>query len=259
MKITRAFTFTVGFALFHAASAMAQEPYQWNGRIEAGRSIEIKGINGGIRAVAANGNDVRVSATRTARRSNVEDVRFDVVPHDGGVTICAVYPSRRGQANECRPGQAGRMNVENNDVTVEWTVQVPQGVNFVGRTVNGSVQASGMPADVVAHTVNGGINVSATGVARAFTVNGDINATLGRGSWNGEVEFSTTNGSIVVTLPAGLGARVSAGTVNGDIETDFPLEVRGRFGPRRMSGTIGSGGGGLSLNTVNGGITIKRR
>ena len=46
--------------------------------------------------------------------------------------------------------------------------------------------------------------------------------------------------------------------MNGEIETDFPLTVTGRFGPRRLNGRIGSGGRTLSLETVNGAVRIRR-
>jgi hypothetical protein len=51
---------------------------------------------------------------------------------------------------------------------------------------------------------------------------------------------------------------VRASTVNGQIVTDFPLTVTGRLGPRRVNGTIGSGGRRLELATVNGTIRLKR-
>jgi len=34
------------------------------------------------------------------------------------------------------------MNVQNNDVTVRFTVHVPAGVQFVGKTVNGEIDAA---------------------------------------------------------------------------------------------------------------------
>lgn len=258
MHRIRAAIFTV-LAAAVAAPAAAQDQYAWSGRVPAGQTIEIKGINGTIRAVAATGSDVRVSATRSARRSDPSEVTFEVVPHSGGVTICAMYPSRPGrEPNQCRPGSAGRMNVQNNDVNVEWLVQVPAGVNFTGRNVNGGIEATGLPAHVEAVTVNGGITVSTSGTARATTVNGAINAAVGRADWTGALEFETVNGTISVSLPGNVSADVSATTVNGDIDTDFPLTVSGRFGPRRVSGTIGSGGRQLTLRTVNGAIAIRR-
>ena len=104
--------------------------FRWHGVIAPGSAIEIKGVNGGIRAEAAAGNEVEVVADKRARRDNPEDARIDVVPHGDGVTICAVYPSRdASRPNECLPGKEGRMNVQNNDVTVNFTVRVPSGTS----------------------------------------------------------------------------------------------------------------------------------
>src|SRR5687767_4255220 len=89
-------------------SAQAQD-FQWRGAVAQGRAIEIKGINGDIRAEPSGGNEVEVVAVKRAERDNPDSVRIEVVPHAGGVTVCAVYPSRDGQRpNECVPGEGGR-------------------------------------------------------------------------------------------------------------------------------------------------------
>jgi hypothetical protein len=257
MKLTRSFTLALLATLALAGPLAAQQPWQWSGRVDPGDAIEIKGINGGIRAVASDNSEVRVGATKNARRSDPDEVRFDVVRHAGGTTICAVYPDRRG-TNECRPGEAGRMNVQNNDVQVDWVVQVPRGVDFVGRTVNGGIAARDLPADAEAYTVNGGVELETAGHALAQTVNGSIRAEMGRADWSGDAEFETVNGSVTLELPAGVGAEVEASTVNGGIQTDFPLEVTGRLSRRKLSGTIGGGGRRLRIRTVNGGIHLQR-
>ncbi|HEX2166532.1 MAG TPA: DUF4097 family beta strand repeat-containing protein [Longimicrobiales bacterium] len=243
-----------------AAPAAAQDEWSWSGTVAPGRTIEVKGVNGAIRAVPASGRDVQVQVTKRARRDDPEDVRMVVLEHANGVTICAVYPHQRNrEPNECAAGDGGRNSVQNNDVTVEWEVRVPRGVNLVARTVNGGVEAMGLTGNVVARTINGRIEVATSGVAQAFTVNGSIDATLGSSDWTDEIAFRTTNGSVVVGFTGDLNARVDAATVTGDIETDFPLEVRGRFMNRRLSGTVGSGGRVLSLETTNGRIELRRR
>jgi DUF4097 and DUF4098 domain-containing protein YvlB len=150
------------------------------------------------------------------------------------------------------------MSVRNNDVNVEFRVKVPAGVRFVGRTVNGGIEASGITADAEAHTVNGGVELEATGTARAETVNGGITARLGKTDWTGALTLKTVNGGIEMTMPEGLNADVKASTVNGDIQTDFPLAVTGRISRRKLEGTIGSGGRLLALETVNGGIALRK-
>ena len=55
-----------------------------------------------------------------------------------------------------------------------------------------------------------------------------------------------------------MNTEVHGSTVKGGISTDWPLTVQGRFGPKRLNGTIGSGGRSLSLSTVNGSIALVR-
>jgi len=242
-----------------AAPAARAEDFRWSGAIARGKVLEIKGVNGGIEAGPASGSEVEVTARKSGRRSDPSEVEIKVVEHGGGVTICAVYPnSSDGRPNECQPGSGGRMNTRNNDVKVEFSVRVPEGVRFVGRTVNGGVEAEGLAADAEVYSVNGTVTVTSSGLARAQTVNGSITAAMGRADWSGPLELKTVNGTITVELPASTSARVEASTVNGGIDTDFPLTVTGRFGPRHVSGTIGSGGRDLTLETVNGGIHIRR-
>jgi len=238
-------------------AAAAQEEFRWTGKVAAGQAIEIKGVNGGITATGTAGGDVEVTAVKKGRKSDPTDVKVEVVEHAGGVTICAVYPSS-GAPNECAPGKAGRMNVRDNDVNVEFRVKVPAGVRFVGRTVNGGIEASGLKADAEAQTVNGGVELDSTGTARAQTVNGGITARLGRADWDGTLTLETVNGGIDVSMPEGLSADVRASTVNGDISTDFPLTVKGKIARRKLEGTIGSGGRLLEMKTVNGGIELKK-
>jgi hypothetical protein len=240
------------------AAGRAQD-FTWRGRLAEGRTLEIHGVNGGIDAVRARGTEILVTADKRARRSDPDDVTIEVVEHAGGVTICAVYPTRATrQPNECRPG-GGRNNVQDNDVTVDFTVHVPAGVMLEAHTVNGDIDVADLESNVDARTVNGGIDISTSGWARASTVNGSITAVMGRADWPGGAEFETVNGGIRLTLPADVAADLTASTVNGDIDTDFPVTVQGRWGPRRISGTLGGGGRDLRLKTVNGGITLRKR
>jgi hypothetical protein len=241
-----------------ATGANAQQPFTWQGSLAAGRTIEIANVNGDVVAVA--GSQLRVTAHKSARRSNPDDVEIRVVEHADGVTICAVYPAPQGRApNECRPGGGGSNVSRDNDVTVQFRVEVPAGVAFVGRSTNGAVTATGLDSDVRASTTNGGITVSTSGLARASTTNGAIEVSMGRADWTGELAFATTNGTITLTLPASAGADVTAETTNGTIASDFPITVSGRFSRTRLSGTFGDGGRGLRLATTNGDIQIRRR
>lgn len=250
----------VAVPVFGGPSRPQQDPdFSWRKAMAAGKTLEIKGINGEIRATLASGNEASVSATKTARRSDPDQVEIKVLEDADGVTICVLYPSpRRGEPNECGTGDHGRMNTDNNDVTVNFTVAVPAGVRLVANTVNGEVRVAALKSDVEAETVNGSIRISTSGRAEARTVNGSIDATMGSADWENDVAFTTVNGGITLELPSEVNAELKASTVNGDISTDFPVTVQGRFGPRSMRGKLGRGGHELALETVNGSIALRK-
>lgn len=253
-------TLTAVLALIPAATA-AQDDFQWRGRIAAGMTLEIKGVQGDVIAEPATGDMALVVAEKRARRDDPDEVRIEVIEHRDGVTICAVYPTprRARRENECAPGEGGRMSVQDNDVRVRFMVQVPEGVHFVGKTVNGDVEARGITGNVEARSVNGGIDVEAAGHVEAETVNGSITAVMGRSDFREGLYFETVNGSITVEIPDDLNVDFDARTVNGRIETDFPITIQGRMSPRRLRGRIGDGGPELSFTTVNGSIRLRRR
>src|SRR5215471_4852786 len=254
----RALLTTGLFVFILAPRPAAADDFRWHGPIAQGHSIEVKGVNGDIRAEPSGSNEVEVVAEKRANRDDPNSVRIDVVPHGGDVTICAVYPSRDGsRPNECQPGDGGRMNVQNNDVQVTFTVRVPAGVILIGKTVNGGVSADRLNGDVTLTTVNGSVTFSTTGEGRAKTVNGSIRGEMGQAAWSGTLDMSTVNGGIVLTLPGNLNTDLKITTVNGDIQTDFPVTVSGTISRRKLEGTIGAGGRLLSLGTVNGSVILK--
>jgi DUF4097 and DUF4098 domain-containing protein YvlB len=81
---------------------------------------------------------------------------------------------------------------------------------------------------------------------------------MGNAKWSGELEETTTNGSVDVTLPGSAEFKVDAATTNGGISTDFSVSVQGRFNSKQLSGTVGGGGRELKVATTNGGIELKK-
>jgi hypothetical protein len=234
--------------------------YDWTWRLAPGQTIEIEGVNGAIRATGVAGKDVVVHAHKHARRSDPDQVTIEVLPHADGITLCVRYPDTwGGRANTCAPHGESHMSTHDNDVNVDFDVQVPAGVRLAARTVNGGVEARGLTADAEAHTVNGSVTLETRGRAEATTVNGSVRARLGSMGVSESLDFSTVNGGITLELPGDANAEVTAKNVNGRIETDFPFTVQhSGFGRHRLSGTIGRGGPRLELSTVNGSIQLKR-
>lgn len=255
-----------------SAAAAQSNDFRWSGVVQRGKAVEIKGVNGSVKAEFTSGNQVEVTATKRARRDDINSVSVQVVQEDGNVTVCAVYPtperwfrrngfsrnSRDDGPNECRPGSAGHMNVNDNDVIVDFTVKVPAGVKFFGTTVNGNIEATALRSDAAVDTVNGRITLETTGTGSAETVNGSIDASIGASTWTEPLEFRTVNGSINLRLPKDVNAAVHAGMMNGGFQSDFPLMVQSFGGRNRhVDGTIGKGGRDLDLHTVNGRIHLQ--
>ena len=249
-----ALVLAAGTAQAQQASGQNPDHWSWHGAVAAGKTLEIRGVSGSIRAEAGTGSEVVVTADKHGRDDDPATVRIEVVTADDGVVICAVYPGRN---NTCERG-GGHMSVHDNDVAVDFVAHVPPGVLFEGSNVNGGVEASGLTARVDLGTVNGSVTIeTAGGDASGHTVNGGVRATV-RGAGQGRLSFETVNGSIDLALASGLSADFSAETVNGGIESDFPITLSGRVNPRHLEGRIGDGGRSLRLRTVNGGIRLRR-
>ena len=262
MQPTRIAIVAAAFVTLVCAPATAQreDTFRWSGELVPGRTVVVRGINGDVQARPSSGRTVEVVALKRGDDDDPRAVDIEVIEGADGIEVCAIYPGKRGARNStCRHGDDDHDDWEDNDVVVDFTISVPAGVAFDGSTVNGGIDVSGLSSDVSVSTVNGGIEVASTGTVEAKTVNGSIDASTGAASWSGTLEFKTVNGSIHLSLPAGAAAAVSAQTLNGDFSSDFPLTVEaGEWGPKKVSGSIGSGGGRLDLETVNGEIEIRK-
>jgi len=242
---------------FSARPAVPPQGDQWNwhGRIAAGKTLEIRGVNGRVVAEPASGAEALVTATKREHdHGDAADVKVEVVEHDGDVIICAVYP---GRSNRCGPDDDYHMSTHDNDVEVEFHAQLPAGVAFSAGTVNGDVEANALTGPVDASTVNGSVRLETTsGDAKANTVNGSVTAVV-RGQSTKALRFETVNGGVTLSVPKDLNADLEAETVNGSIDTDFPITVTGHINRRHLDGRIGQGGRSLKIETVNGSIRLR--
>ena len=161
MQVIRTAAALAALAAVAAAPAMAQD-FRWTGKLAQGKTLEVRGVNGDVDATLASGSDIEVTAVKRGRDDDPAEVKVEVVEHGDGVTICAVYPDRRGR-NRCAPGNGYKMNTEDNDVSVHFTVRLPAGVKLDAHTVNGSVEADGLRSDIEVATVNGEVQASTTG------------------------------------------------------------------------------------------------
>jgi hypothetical protein len=264
-----AFAMTLSVPAARAQDTQSGRDFRWSGAVASGRWVYARNLNGQVRVERATGAQLEVTAVKRYRRGNPEDVTVQVTrvgSGEGDVLVCALWRDVTEVCDEQgyrtysgnRRRDRDRWYRDDDDVSVEITVRVPDGVKVDVSSINGGLEIDGVTAEVEAHTVNGGIEArSSGGPVNASTVNGDIDVRMGAVG-TGNLDFSTTNGSIEVTVPDGLNAEVSMRTVNGSVGADFPMTVNGRINPRRIVATIGKGGMRIELSTVNGSIDLRK-
>lgn len=245
---------TLAFVLITAMS-WAQDQgreFHWKGRLAPENVVEIKNVNGDIEAESATGDEVEVTAEKSG--PHADEVKIEVAQHADGVTICAVYPG--WFSSGCNHTHS--FGDRNDHTKVHFTVRVPENVRFSAENVNGSVTADNMGRFVKASSVNGSVRVSTKSWAEISSVNGSLEARMGRSDWTGTLKAESVNGSITLELPSDTNADVSFKSVNGRLESDFPLTVQGSLGGHIVHGQIGSGGRDLKVETVNGNVELRR-
>jgi hypothetical protein len=240
-------------------TVFAPDDFHWQGNLKAGQTLEVINTNGEIGASRASGDAARVEGRRGGSDADHE-LFIEVVEYADGATICAVY------AKDKAPGRCHRGGVssESGDwwhgrrAKINFDAQVPRGVRLNAMTTNGRVHCLNLDSVVQAATTNGDVEVSTSEWASAKTTNGGVRVSMGNAKWSVQLELLTTNGSVDVTLPPSAEFKVNASTTNGGIQTDFPITVQGKFGPKSLSGTVGGGGRELRVATTNGGIELKK-
>jgi DUF4097 and DUF4098 domain-containing protein YvlB len=237
--------------------------------------MHVVNLNGTVDFAPSPDNMVHLIAEKRSNGRRMDDIHYEVVQSGGDVTICAIW----NDGSRCEDGgmeSTRRNRNDNNHSTVRFTVKVPRGVRVGAHSVNGSVSVRDVGAEVRANSVNGGVVVrNASGPVRASTVNGGVDVTTANGpvsaeTVNGNVDarmaslqgsedmsFKTVNGTVSIYVPARFDADFKFDTVHGGIESDFPMTLSGRWGPRHASGKIGNGGRDLRASSVNGSIQLR--
>lgn len=267
--------------------------FTWAERVANGSWFRFHSPNGRVTVTQSTGNQVEVRAEKV--RGATDAIGFVVARDGSNITVCAVYSDDdRCNENGLRTNRRSWSNGRSSP-RVDVTIGLPAGVRVRVGTGNGDVSVTGAGSDAVVASGNGEVEVNgvggelrissgngrvtvndARGPVRASTGNGDVRVgtTVGpvtASSGNGDLfvtmgalrsaenmEYTTGNGRIVVTLPADFAGEIDASTGNGSITTDFPIQLQGRISKTRLRGTIGQGGRRLRLISGNGDIELRR-
>ncbi len=246
-------------ALLITALPLAAQETRFTPTIPAGGRLVLENINGPVVITQGTGQTAEIIVTKRVIKGDGSFVKAIMEEERGLVRVCTIYTNRDPNRKSCE-GENSSDSRRDRDSQVEmrYDVRVPAGVTVEAENVNGSIDAKELTEAASLTTVNGGITFAGNTARHLETVNGGIKASFARTAWDGTLEVSTVNGGIELIFPASLEAEFAGETVNGGIYSDFPVTIEGKFGPKSFSGRIGKGGRKLSVETVNGGITLKK-
>ena len=208
------------------------------------------GVNGGVRVRGWQKSQILVRAkvqTSADTDARARDIARLITIRTGGSQIVADGPSSYER---------------HENWSVSYEVFVPQQIDLNLKAHNGGIGISDVRGHIEFATTNGGVSLQRlAGNVQGHTTNGGLSVELAGTTWDGEqLDATTTNGGVSVTVPEAYSAHLETGTVNGHMNIDFPVTVHGEIKVNHsLSVDLGSGGPTVRAMTTNGGVSIKRK
>ncbi len=238
-----------GWAL---AGAGYEEVFEQSYALSAGGAVSLENINGDVSIEGWERDEVEIHAVKSASSPELlSGLEIQVNAGANEVRIDTRYPKTRG--SDSREGSFTK---------VEYTLMVPRTAKLDGvDLVNGNLTVVGVEGGLEAETVNGNISIrECAGSAELNTVNGTIEAYIDRLAHGDSLELESVNGRLDLYLAGSVGADLRAESVNGRLHNDLGINVRkGKYVGSDFHGSVGGGGAEVSLETVNGSITVHGR
>jgi hypothetical protein len=245
----------VGLLVVVCTAAQAQRsiviPGNEGGR--PARPVGIHSLNGSITVRAHAGKDVIVDTGESRESRDRSGMRRIDLPR--GITI-----DQDGDAIKIDCGNSGL------------TVTVPVETSLTLKALNGPISVEGVQGEIDVDSHQGRIQLTnVSGTVVAHTLNGAIQVSMDRVAQDKPLYFSTLNGSIDVALPGDLKARVKFDTLNGSVYSDFDITLApgARIGMgssggrlhtgRGLEGSINGGGVSITFYTLNGTIHLRKK
>lgn len=241
-------------------SRPGEAEFRWSGDVRSGDLVRAANIAGDVSVTTTEGGRVELIARRRGSSSD-ELARVEVKQHANGITICALHDDDAycdDSGPESEGGWRGRRDRDSR-AHYDFEVRVPRRMRVNASSVSGDVAVTGTATELRATSVSGDVTVERARAARTLeltSVSGDVRARLDAVESGTDLEFRSVSGDVSVSLPRSTGFDLSMSTVSGDLESDFPLEMRGRFSRRRIQAKVNDGGSELSVSTVSGDVRL---
>jgi len=250
--------------------------------------IEVNNMNGDIEIKSWDREEINIFATS---RMRTDDVELEVYKQGDRLSLEVIYPDRRWY----RRSSALNINL---------VLTVPEISNLEIESMNGRIMIEGITGDVKAESMNEDVRIkNVHGEIRAESMNSLVtllNVTgkvecesMNRGieienstcshidaeSMNGKIfvetsidrtgyyRFESTNGDIILYIPADSEASIRAQSPRNRFRSDFDIGYNTRerryddwdYGQRKFYFDINGGGTRVILSTINGEIEIRRK
>lgn len=243
------------FAAEKTARADETERFEQTYPLGASGRVSVSNVNGSIAVEVWDRNEVRLEYVKTAdTRENLAEAEIRIDARQDAFSVETDYGDRN------RRNSGNRKNY--GKLQIDYRLTVPRNAVLDEiETVNGSVGITGAGGATKASAVNGAVKATnLRGAANLSTVNGTVEADFDQLPAGSRISLNTVNGQANLIIPSDASATIKADTVNGNIVNDFGLPVRkGEYVGRDLYGKIGGGDARIHLNSVNGGLSIKRK
>src|SRR5262245_8624874 len=286
---------TAAALLAAVPSARAQTRVEQSRPAAADGVVDIENMSGSVKVVGWDKNEVSVRGTLGRRAEGLEfsgtstrthiEVETQGSPHGvrSDLEISVPAGSRvkvEGfDANITVTGVTGTVYAE----TVNGSItQTGASKEVELQSVNGSVEVTKAGGRIRAESVNGAVSLrEVSGEVEASTVNGELTVTgstferahleavSGSIRFEGDLgkrailEAETVSGGVEIVLPGSVSADFEISTFSGGIDNELgpaaPPKGR-RYSPEKeLSFTTGSGGAKVVVQTLSGGISLRKR
>jgi DUF4097 and DUF4098 domain-containing protein YvlB len=205
------------------------------------------GQNGGATVKGWSRNEILVRSRVEGRADSDADARN---------TANQVYVNTSGGHVQAQ----GPQSSSNADWSVSFEIFVPQATSLTVKTVNGGITVSDIRGSLRFEATNGGVHLRRlAGDVAGSTVNGGINLELMGTTWDGsQVQVTTRNGGVNVSVPENYSAHFQTATLNGSLRSEFPLNLPGDPRSGNQDFSTGAGGPLIHVTTTNGSVRLKK-
>jgi DUF4097 and DUF4098 domain-containing protein YvlB len=233
-------------------------------------AVIVDTFNGDIAVTAVAGTKVDATVTKIgsgasqqAAEADLNNVKLDFTQEGNSVHITAkrtgskLFGSSGARVDlKVPPGSSLSLTTQNGAVTTKGVER-----DITARSSNGKIEVAGARGKLDLETSNGPVGIAATGASvSAHSSNGDVSFAGSLAKGNHSLE--TSNGSLILELPASTPLQFSAQTSNGTIKSRFSgLQTKsGKPGSNHWSasaGTVSDANVAVHLETSNGSISIE--